>query len=192
MPLIVSSGDTVTVSLTQQAEGVWAITFENHTTGQRYHTMVRYTSSRSSAEWIEGAPSGGRRGTAASIRTLAEGVDEPPTGDARSRPHPHANVTYMGTLAVGVHVYVTGSTRAPLTGAVVGIWHCDTLGVYSGPRPPASIPGGRSSCAVSSPPTTAGPPSSSPSTPAGAKVAPLGSGPPGLPPGEPRQPPATR
>ncbi len=61
VPLTVSPGDTVTVSLTQQAEGVWEITFENHTTGQRYQTTVRYNSSLSSAEWIEEAPSGGRR-----------------------------------------------------------------------------------------------------------------------------------
>ncbi len=61
VPLTVGPGDTVTVSLTQQEAGVWAITFENHTTGQRYQTTVRYSSSLSSAEWIEEAPSGGRR-----------------------------------------------------------------------------------------------------------------------------------
>jgi hypothetical protein len=61
VPLTVSPGDTVTVSLTQREDGVWAITFENHMTGQRYQTTVRYSSSLSSAEWIEEAPSGGRR-----------------------------------------------------------------------------------------------------------------------------------
>lgn len=61
VPLTVNPGDTVTVSLSQQSSGIWLIRFENHTTGQQYQTTVRYSSSLSSAEWIEEAPAGGRR-----------------------------------------------------------------------------------------------------------------------------------
>jgi hypothetical protein len=34
---------------------------QDHTTGQAYQTDIAYSSSRSSAEWIEEAPVGGRR-----------------------------------------------------------------------------------------------------------------------------------
>jgi len=36
---------------------VWQIAFKNNTSGQSYQTTVNYTSSQSSAEWIEEAPS---------------------------------------------------------------------------------------------------------------------------------------
>jgi hypothetical protein len=59
IPLAVAPGDSVTVSITQQAAGnMWLISFKNNTSGQTYQTTVQYTSSLSSAEWIEEAPSG--------------------------------------------------------------------------------------------------------------------------------------
>jgi hypothetical protein len=50
----------VTVSITEQGTGagVWQISFENNTSGAAYATTVQYTSSESSVEWIEEAPSG--------------------------------------------------------------------------------------------------------------------------------------
>jgi len=62
VPLAVAPGDSVTVSITEQAADTWLITLANNTTGQRYQRTVSYHSSRSSAEWIEEAPSVGRRG----------------------------------------------------------------------------------------------------------------------------------
>lgn len=59
--LAVKPGDSVTVSLNEQSTDLWLIRFENHTTGETYQTTVRYASSKSSAEWIEEAPSAGRR-----------------------------------------------------------------------------------------------------------------------------------
>lgn len=59
--LAVHPGDSVTVSLAEQQSGVWLISFRDNTTGQSYQQTVRYSSSRSSAEWVEEAPSGGRR-----------------------------------------------------------------------------------------------------------------------------------
>lgn len=59
--LAVSPGDTVSVSIAEQTDGEWTITIQNVTTGQNYETTVAYTSTRSSAEWIEEAPSVGRR-----------------------------------------------------------------------------------------------------------------------------------
>ena len=59
VPLAVVPGDSVTVSINQQASGSnWLISFKNNTTGQTYQTTVQYTSSLSSAEWIQEAPSG--------------------------------------------------------------------------------------------------------------------------------------
>lgn len=61
VPLTVSPGDSVTVSLTQQGTGTWLVAFKDNTTGQTYQTTEQYDSSLSSAEWVEEAPSGGRR-----------------------------------------------------------------------------------------------------------------------------------
>jgi hypothetical protein len=59
--LQVSPGDSVTVTIAQQSAGNWLISMLDNTTGQKYQTTVQYSSSLSSAEWIEEAPSGGRR-----------------------------------------------------------------------------------------------------------------------------------
>ena len=60
VPLGVSAGDAVTVSLAQEPNGEWAIRMKNDTTGDSYGITVRYASSNSSAEWIQEAPSAGR------------------------------------------------------------------------------------------------------------------------------------
>jgi hypothetical protein len=60
--LAVHPGDSVSVSIDEQSAGTWQIAFTNNTTGQTYQTTVQYTSSNSSAEWIEEAPSAGRGG----------------------------------------------------------------------------------------------------------------------------------
>ena len=61
--LTVHPGDSVTVSITQQApaQDEWLVAFKNNTTGQTFQVTEQYTSSMSSAEWIEEAPSAGRR-----------------------------------------------------------------------------------------------------------------------------------
>ncbi len=58
--LSVTAGDTVTVSLTEQSAGSWVIDMRNVTTGRAYTTTLRYSSSKTSAEWIQEAPSIGR------------------------------------------------------------------------------------------------------------------------------------
>jgi hypothetical protein len=60
LPVTVKAGDSVTVSITQQSTNQWLINFNNNSTGQNYQNTVAYTSSYSSAEWIEEAPSSGR------------------------------------------------------------------------------------------------------------------------------------
>ena len=62
VPLRVHAGDSVTVSITEQATDQWLIEFSNNTTGQTYQQTQQYSSSHSSAEWVEEAPSGGRGG----------------------------------------------------------------------------------------------------------------------------------
>ncbi len=61
VPLAVSPGDSVTVSITQQKGGSWLIAMKDNTTGGTYSTTAQYASTLSSAEWVEEAPSGGRR-----------------------------------------------------------------------------------------------------------------------------------
>ena len=60
VPLNVRPGDSVSVTITERSTGTWSISLKDDTTGQTYSTSVRYASSKSSAEWIEEAPSGGR------------------------------------------------------------------------------------------------------------------------------------
>jgi hypothetical protein len=61
VPLTVAPGDSITIAITDQGSGFWLIAFTNNTTGKQYQATEQYTSSHSSAEWIEEAPSGGRR-----------------------------------------------------------------------------------------------------------------------------------
>jgi peptidase A4-like protein len=61
VPLSISAGDSVTISLQEQSSGNWLVSFVNNTTGKSYQLPVAYASSRSSAEWIVEAPSA-RRG----------------------------------------------------------------------------------------------------------------------------------
>jgi hypothetical protein len=61
VPLTVLPGDTVSVSVDQQAGDMWLISFANVTSGQSLQRPIQYTSSVSSAEWIEEAPFARRR-----------------------------------------------------------------------------------------------------------------------------------
>ncbi len=61
VPLAVTGADSVTVTLSEQASGEWLISIRNNTTGKAYAATVRCSSSGSSAEWVEEAPSAGRR-----------------------------------------------------------------------------------------------------------------------------------
>jgi hypothetical protein len=62
VPLRVHAGDSITVSISEQSTDEWLIAFSNNTTGQTYQQTQQYTSSHSSAEWVEEAPSAGGRG----------------------------------------------------------------------------------------------------------------------------------
>jgi hypothetical protein len=59
IPLHISAGDTMSVSITQQPNGQWLIVILDVTTGGVFRKSVAYQSSRSSAEWVEEAPSVG-------------------------------------------------------------------------------------------------------------------------------------
>ncbi len=54
--LTVRAGDSVTVALTEVAQGTWHILFINNTTGRSFSRLVDYASSGSSADWIEESP----------------------------------------------------------------------------------------------------------------------------------------
>jgi hypothetical protein len=58
--LTVTAGDTVSVSITEQSADNWLVEMKNVTTGKSFTTTIHYNSSKSSAEWIEEAPSVGR------------------------------------------------------------------------------------------------------------------------------------
>ncbi|MEX2045600.1 MAG: G1 family glutamic endopeptidase [Chloroflexota bacterium] len=58
--LSVAPGDSITVTITEQASGEWLIVMVNNSTRDSYERTVLYNSSRSSAEWIQEAPSTSR------------------------------------------------------------------------------------------------------------------------------------
>src|SRR2546423_1664221 len=60
VPLSLSAGDSVTVTITQQSGNDWLISMKNNTTNGTYNVTVQYDSSNSSAEWVQEAPSVGR------------------------------------------------------------------------------------------------------------------------------------
>jgi hypothetical protein len=60
VPLSVTAGDSVTVTITQQSGNDWLIAMKNNTIGDTYNISVQYSSSNSSAEWVQEAPSVGR------------------------------------------------------------------------------------------------------------------------------------
>ncbi|HEY8992406.1 MAG TPA: G1 family glutamic endopeptidase [Candidatus Microsaccharimonas sp.] len=55
--LTIQPGDTISASITQTAATQWTITMTDVTSGQTFSTSVSYTSSLSSAEWIQEDPS---------------------------------------------------------------------------------------------------------------------------------------
>jgi hypothetical protein len=62
VPLAVNPGDSISISITQspQAQDQWSVNFTNNTSGQTFQVTEHYTSTTSSAEWIEEAPSAAR------------------------------------------------------------------------------------------------------------------------------------
>lgn len=56
VPLTISPGDSVSVSITEESSGTWDVSFTNATTGKVYQTTVQYNSSLSSADWVEEMP----------------------------------------------------------------------------------------------------------------------------------------
>jgi hypothetical protein len=62
VPLTINPGDSISIGINQspQAQDQWQVSYTNNTTGQTYQVTEHYTSSLSSAEWIEEAPSAAR------------------------------------------------------------------------------------------------------------------------------------
>lgn len=58
VPMTVNGGDSVTVSMSENTNHLWTITFNDNTTGASDTINVSYQSSNSSAEWIEERPTG--------------------------------------------------------------------------------------------------------------------------------------
>jgi len=58
IPMTINAGDSITASLTEQSvAGQWSLSIKDNTNGHNFQTTILYTSSNSSAEWIEEMPS---------------------------------------------------------------------------------------------------------------------------------------
>jgi hypothetical protein len=57
--MTVNPGDSITASITEQAQNQWSINLHNNTNGQTFQTVLAYNSTMNSAEWIEEMPSQG-------------------------------------------------------------------------------------------------------------------------------------
>jgi hypothetical protein len=60
VPLTVSPGDAIQVSISQQGPESWLVVITNATSGRSYQATQHYASSLSSVEWVAEAPSSGR------------------------------------------------------------------------------------------------------------------------------------
>jgi hypothetical protein len=60
VPLSVTAGDAVSVTIAQKGATEWLIAMKNDTTSDTYSITVQYSSSNSSAEWVQEAPSTAR------------------------------------------------------------------------------------------------------------------------------------
>jgi Peptidase A4 family len=69
VPMPISAGDSISISITQTANEQWQIAFRNNTSGKAYEVTVQYKSSLSSAEWVVEAPSA-RRGRVLPLDTF--------------------------------------------------------------------------------------------------------------------------
>ncbi len=69
VPLAISAGDSISVSLQEQASGNWLISFVDNSSGKSYQLTTQYASSRSSAEWVVEAPTA-RRGRLVPLDTF--------------------------------------------------------------------------------------------------------------------------
>lgn len=56
VPLSIKAGDSISIAISETSTNQWQIIFKNNTTGQSYTQDVNYTSTHSSAEWIEEMP----------------------------------------------------------------------------------------------------------------------------------------
>jgi len=61
VPLRIGPGNSIRVAIDQQGPELWLIAFANLSSGQTYQVTKHYASSLTSAEWVEEAPSAGRR-----------------------------------------------------------------------------------------------------------------------------------
>jgi hypothetical protein len=102
VPLTVHAGDSITANITQGsgASGTWLITITDTTTGKSYSKTVRYTSSLSSAEWIEEMPAG--VGIQVSLDNFGT-----------------VDFTGGSTTENGSNVSITGASAQPLTMATM-------------------------------------------------------------------------
>lgn len=59
IPMKINIGDSITITITETSTNQWSISLVDNTNGRTFNTNISYTSSHSSAEWIEEAPSDG-------------------------------------------------------------------------------------------------------------------------------------
>jgi hypothetical protein len=95
--LDVAPGDSVTVTITEQSSGQWLIAMANNTTQASYQRTVTYSSSRSSAEWVQEAPSSGR-----GIIPLDDFGTVRFTAGSAVRDGKNLNLTALGATAVAM------------------------------------------------------------------------------------------
>lgn len=111
--LQVKPGDSMTATIAQQsAANQWVITIKDNTTNQNYQTTVTYTSSLSSAEWIEEAPSNG-----SSILPLDNFGTMQLTGGATTQNG--STVTIAGASDIGITM-VNSANQAVATPSSLG------------------------------------------------------------------------
>jgi hypothetical protein len=106
--LTIHPGDAMSVSITEGAPSTWTIVVSDTTTGRSFSIVKRYSGPRTSAEWIQEAPTIGRR-----VATLAADSNVVFDLGRLNLANPALNTTEAGAMFKGSQQISTPSAPNP-------------------------------------------------------------------------------
>jgi hypothetical protein len=153
--LPVTSGDSITATLSQVSQGIWSVVIQDNTSGQSYSAQLDYSSSLSSAEWVEEMVSNqngafipldsfgsvGFTGASATVNGMSQNLAElgaQPLPMVNSAGSVLASVSVLGGDGASFNVTRTNSSpSAAMPRGTMGRWHV----IQTATSTPGSDPG---------------------------------------------------
>lgn len=109
VPMSVSQGDAVTITISQTGGSNWQIVLQDDTNGQQYTFPVTYTGPASTAEWIEEDPTDTSNGSEVAFATPTAPIRWTNAATTGTAPNPAATVL-MALAGSGHMALTTAST----------------------------------------------------------------------------------